>query len=414
MTLTHGTRDPLAARNSASPTRLPPLVAVIWALLVVNTLGSGGDATIIPLPRRIAQLITMGSLGVAFALALLLNPRLRVRPSVVLLLLTLLVVVSFVSSSSMEYGVTALVRCVRLAVFVATLWLLTPWWDRTLAWVRHHIRVLGAVLLSVVIGLVLAPDLALETHDGRLSGAIWYLTPTNVAQYAAVVAGLTIILWLARCVTGWSALGIAGPAIVMLEMAYTRTATIALVAALAVAGLSLALTTARARAVLAVAVPCAVLIAVTFQAALLGWFRRGQGDDALETLTGRQEVWDALLAAERSPSETWLGVGLTGKAFNGQPIDSGWLAVYHDQGMVGVAIVAAFFLILVIAAVARPPSAASACAIFLIVYCLTAAYTTVGPGFASTYQLHLIIAAALLTRGSSVVTTPTTPTRAPA
>lgn len=411
-----GTRRYLSVDpNPAEQRNTPPLVGLVWALLIINTLGSGGTGAIIPIPTIVTQLFTMGSLGVAFALALALNPRLRFRPSALLLLLTLLLVVSGVSSAALEAGLGALVRCARLAVFVATLWLLTPWWDGTLTFVRYHIRVLGAVLLSVLVGLLLAPGLARpESYDGRLTGVLWWLTPTQVGQYGAVVAGLIIVLWLARCTGGWSVLGIAGPAIVLLEMSHTRTATLGLVIAVAIAGGSLLLTTTRVRWVFAVAVPCAWIVAVTFGATLQSWFQRGQGDDALEKLTGRQKVWDALLAEERSPSETLFGVGLTDNSFGGLPIDSGWLAAYHDMGLVGVAIVAAFFAVLVFAAAMRPPSPSCACAIFLIAYCLIASYTTVGPGFASTYQLHLAVAAALLTRRESTVTAPKTPARASA
>jgi len=415
MGLTETGREPRAGLSSPDHGGIPPLVGVVWALLVFNTLGTGGQLTIIPIPSIVAQLLTMGALGVAFALALALNPRLRFRPSALLLLLTLLLVVNLVSSATLESGLGALARCARLAVFVATLWLLTPWWDGTLTFVRHHVRVLGAVLLSVLVGLVLAPGQAMsESHDGRLAGVLWWLTPTQVGQYGAVVAGLTIMLWLARCTTGWSVLGVAAPAIVLLLMSHTRTAIIALVVALTIAGGSLMFRTSRARRVLAVAVPCAGLIAVSSEGALLSWFRRGQSDEALENLTGRQKVWDAFLATQNSPREKLFGVGLTNNSFGGLPIDNGWLAIYHDMGLIGVAIVAAFLAVLVVTAVTRPPSPSRACAIFLIVYCLIASYTTVGPGFASTYQLHLVVAAALLTRGTSTSAVPTGVDRAPA
>ena len=414
MSLTETGREPQAGLSTPGHGGIPPLAGVVWALLVFNTLGSGGQPTIVPIPTSVAQLLTMGALGAAFTLALALNPRLRFRPSALLLLLTLLLVVSLVSSATLGSGLGALLRWARLAVFVATLWLLTPWWDGTLTLVRYHIRVLGAVLLSVLVGLVLAPGLAMpETYDGRLAGVLWWITPTQVGQYGGVVAGLTIVLWLARRASGWSVLGIAGPAIFLLLMSHTRTATTALLAAVTIAGGSLLLTTTRARRALAVAVPCAGLVAVIADEALLSWFRRGQGEDALEKLTGRQNVWDALIAAERSLSEKLFGVGLTDNSFGGLPIDSGWLAVYHDMGLVGVAIVTAFLAVLVVAAVTRPPSPSCACAVFLIVYCLIASYTTVGPGFASTYQLHLVLAAALLAGGGSTATAPTTAARTP-
>jgi hypothetical protein len=93
-----------------------------------------------------------------------------------------------------------------------------------------------------------------------------------------------------------------------------------------------------------------------------------------------------------------FGVGLTNKSFNGLPIDSSWLSVYHEQGLVGVTLVALFLLTLLIVAALRPPSPERACAVFLIIYCVVSSYTESGLGDASPYLLHLAIAAGLLAR----------------
>ncbi|WP_219927242.1 O-antigen ligase domain-containing protein [Prauserella shujinwangii] len=378
---------------------MPGLVAVIWGLLVLNTLGSTGAETIVQLPRLATQVLTMGALVLAFVLALALNPRLRVRPSAYLLLLSLLLVVSLIASVDLESGLGALFRCARLAVFIATLWLLSRWWDGSLAFVRHHIRVLGVVLASVAIGVVASPGLAFpDTYGGRLVGALWPLTAPQVGQYAAIVAGLTILLWLARRTDGRSTLLIALPALAMLLLSHTRTATVGLVAALGVAGLSLVFTSTRARRAFGWTVAVAGLLAVVAAPAIQAWFQRGQTDENFSNLTGRAKVWDALLAEPRSAFEELFGVGLTDKSFDGLPIDSSWLAVYHEQGYLGIALVAAFLGTLLIAAVLRPPSPARACALFLIVYCLAASYTEAGLGDASPYLLHLVVASALLTR----------------
>lgn len=377
----------------------PPLVGVVWALLLLNTLGSAGAETVVPIPRSIFQLATMGSLLAAFMLALLLNPRLRFRPSGYLLLLSLLLIVSIVATARLEAGFGGLFRCGRLTVFLATLWLLTPWWDGSLSFVRYHIKTLGAVLISVAVGLIAAPGLAMpETYGGRLVGAVWPLAAPQVGQYAAVVAGLTIVLWFGRRTNGWSVVGITVPVITLLLLSHTRTATLALIAALAVAGLTLAPTNARARRVLAGAALGAGVVAALFGTALQVWFRRGQSEENLENLTGREKVWDALLAMPRTPGEQLFGVGLTDKSFGGLPIDNSWLAVYHEQGLVGIAIVVALLAGLVVAAVLRQPSPARACAVFLIVYCIIASYTEAGLGDASPYLLHLAVAASLLVR----------------
>ncbi|PXY32087.1 O-antigen ligase family protein [Prauserella muralis] len=395
MTATETRTGPVAGREDQRGTSR--LVGLVWALLVVNTLGSLGVETIVPIPRQLLQLITMGSLCVAFVLALALNRRLRFRPSVFLLLLTALLVVSVVSSLFLESGLGALFRCARLTVFVATLWLLTRWWGTGMDLVRHHIRALAGVLALVALGLVIAPGTAMPADfDGRLVGVVWPITATQVADYAAVVAGLAVVLWLSRSCSGRSAFFVVVPAMVLLLLTHTRTATVGLLAAVPVAGLSLALTNARARKAVGAITAAGAVLAIAFSTALTTWFQRGQDADALSNLTGRQYVWDKLLAEDRSLREQLLGVGLTDKSFGGLPIDSTWLAVYHEQGLVGVTIVALMMLTLFFAAFTRAPSPQRACAIFLIVYLMIASYTQVGLGDVTGYLLHFVVAAALL------------------
>ncbi len=141
---------------------------------------------------------------------------------------------------------------------------------------------------------------------------------------------------------------------------------------------------------------CAAVAATVFAGALRAWFLRGQSQENLTSLTGRATVWDALLAAPRTTVETLFGVGLGDKSFGGLPIDNSWLAVYHEQGLTGIALVAAMLLVLGGVALLRPPSLPRACAIFLISYCAIASYTEAGLGDASPYLLHLTVAAALL------------------
>ncbi|MGH3762035.1 O-antigen ligase family protein [Actinophytocola sp.] len=377
--------------------RSPRLVGAVWVLLVINTLGSQGAVTVVPIPRSVTQLVTMGALVVAFGLALVLNPRVRLRPSALLLQLSLLTVVSVISSAQLESGYGAFFRCGRLAMFLATLWLLTRWWDDATRLARHHIRAIGAVLLTVVAGMVIAPGKAFpEFYSGRLVGAVWPMTPPQIGFYSATVIGLTVLLWLGGRTTRSSLLLVAAPAVVLLLLTHTRTATIALVAGLAVAFISLVSTSTRARRLFARATILAGGAAIFLGPAIQAWLRRGQDDEALSDLTGRQKVWDALLAAQRTTSEQLFGVGLTNKSYDGLPIDSSWLAVYHEQGLIGVAIVVGFLATLLVVAVLRPPSLERAAALFLILYCLVASYTEAGLGDASPYLLNLAVAAALL------------------
>ena len=379
------------------PAGTPRIVGVVWGLLVLNTLGSAGAKTIVPLPRSLIQMVTMGALVAAFALALTVNRRLRIRASAYLLLLTLLLVTSVISSANLESGFGALFRCFRLALFVGTLWLLTRWWGGGLTFVRHHIRAYFAVLGSVAAGLVVSPGAALpDLYGGRLVGALWPLTPPQIGQYAAVIIGLTVLLVMGRRTDRTSAVVVIVPSLVLLALTHTRTATLGLLIGLALAIGSLLLTSAAARRFFTWAVLCAVVVAVGFASALQSWFLRGQSKENFSSLTGRAKVWDALLAAPRTTSEQVLGVGLGDKSFGGLPIDNSWLAVYNEQGLIGVTLVALIIVVLGGVALLRPPSLERACAIFLISYCAIASYTEAGLGDASPYLLHLALAAALL------------------
>ncbi|MEU1075710.1 MULTISPECIES: O-antigen ligase domain-containing protein [unclassified Streptomyces] len=375
----------------------PKLVGTVWGLLILNTLGSAGAKTIVPLPRSLIQLVTMGALVAAFALALALNLRLRVRPSAFLSLLTLLLVPSVISSAHLESGFGALFRCARLALFVATLWLLGRWWDGGVTFVRHHIRMYFAVLGSVAAGLVVSPGAALPgLYGGRLVGAVWPLTPPQIGQYAAVIIGLTVLLLMGRRTDRTSAAVVIVPSLVLLALTHTRTATLGLFIGLTLAIGSLVLTSAAARRFFTWAVLCAVVAAAALGPALQAWFLRGQSKENFSSLTGRAKVWDALLSAPRSTSEKVFGVGLGDKSFGGLPIDNSWLAVYNEQGLIGITLVAAVIIVLGGVALLRPPSLQRACAIFLISYCAIASYTEAGLGDASPYLLHLALAASLL------------------
>ncbi|MFJ2766281.1 O-antigen ligase domain-containing protein [Streptomyces sp. NPDC087300] len=390
------------------------LVGTSWGLLILNTLGSAGAKTIVPLPRSLIQMATMGALVAAFVLALAANLRLRIRPSSYVFLLTLLLIPSIISSAHLESGFGALFRCGRLALFVATLWLLSRWWDGSLTFVRHHVRVYFVVLGTVAAGLVMSPGAAMpELYGGRLVGALWPLTPPQIGQYAAVIIGLTVLLLLGRKVDRGSAAFVIVPSLVLLALTHTRTATLGLIVGLVLAIGSLILTSAAARRFFSWTVLIAVFAVVALGPLLQAWFLRGQSKENFSSLTGRAKVWDALLAAPRSTSEQLFGVGLGDKSFGGLPIDNSWLAVYNEQGLTGVGLVAAIIVVLAGVALLRPPSLQRACAIFLVSYCAIASYTEAGLGDASPYLLHLALAASLLAAPAEAapLSTPEVPRR---
>lgn len=375
----------------------PRWIGAIWALLLVNALGTIPVDTVVPLPKAVAQIVTMGALAVAFLLALAINPRCRIRPNGYLTLLSLLVLVSIAASLKFESGSGALVRCARYVLFVATLWLTTPWWrgdDQRL--LLAHLRTMAFFVATVALGIVISPGSAFSGPDGRLVGAIWPITAPQVGLYCAMVAALSGILWVTGRITGRSAAVLAVPAVGLLLLSHTRTALLGMVVGLVVAGLSLMLSHGRVRRALSAVVAVAAVTAVFFQGPIQTFLLRGQDEEQLSTLTGRAKVWDLLLAKPRTLGEQLYGVGLTDKSFAGLPIDSTWLSVYNEQGVIGVGIVGAFLLVLLVTALLRPPSPQRACALFFVVYSIVAAYTEVGLGDASPYLLNLAVAASLL------------------
>jgi O-antigen ligase len=274
--------------------------------------------------------------------------------------------------------------------------LLTPFWgrrDQLLA--RCHLRAIIVVLATVVVGVMLAPGQA--RAQGRLAGVIWPIPPPQVAHYAAVGAGIALVLWMCNRMRRSQAFAIGGAGILIMLLSHTRTALLALVAGLVFAGLSLLLSRKRVRRAAMAAMIVVPLVAIPMAPAISTWFNRDQSAEQLGDLTGRKTVWDRLVSAPRSELVQWIGSGLSDKSFDGLPIDSTWLALYQDEGLVGVGLVAGIMVVLLFKIVTHQDGPERALATFLLTYCAVSSYTEVGPGDASPYTLALIVAASLLT-----------------
>ncbi|MGO8864040.1 MAG: O-antigen ligase family protein [Acidimicrobiales bacterium] len=381
-------------------------VFAIWCLLFFNAL-TPIQGSIVPIPHRVAQLLTQGSLAVALVLALTVNPRMRIRPNWFLGLYTLLAVTSLTMSVRLV-GLGTAYRSVRLVGFLAVLWLLTPWWGRRdLTVLRCQMRFLLIILASVVLGLFISPGKAMP--GGRLSGTIWPIWSTQVAHYAAEVAGLTVVLWLSRLVTGRRALMLAVPAVVVLVLTHTRTALLAMLVSLLVAGVSLFSARRRVRQTFAAALIVLVAVGVPAAPYLTHWLARGENSQQLQDLTGRTKAWSAALAVQRPTTNVIFGSGLSNDAVNGSPnaaenglpIDSSWISIYQDQGIVGEVLVGAMFLLLLVLAFTRARGPTRALALYLIVYAMIAGISESGLGGASQYLLDLSVVASLLTLPSA-------------
>jgi hypothetical protein len=375
---------------------VPRRMVLVWGALFMNVLTFYGVPILVPIPGPIGQLVSQGALPLALLLALMVNPRIVLRPSLVLLLLSVMAVAALMVSIHNEFALSSTFRACRLTGFVLVLWLLTPWFGRRdMLLLRCHRRCLWVVLGSVVLGAVLSPGLAFA-FEGRLAGVIWPIPPTQVAHYAAIMFGTSAVLWMCGVITGRHALialAVTGP---VLMLAHTRTALLATVVGLAVAGASLFLGHARVRRTSALGAVIAVMMATVFASELTTWLLRGQSPQEAGQLTGRTKVWSAVFATPRPRVQELFGSGLSDQSFNGLPIDSNWVAAFWDQGWFGLVLQASILLVLLLMAITHERGPQRATALFLIAYAIVASFTETGLGTPSPYILDLVVAAALL------------------
>jgi hypothetical protein len=369
-------------------------VAIVWALLFMNALTFYPGLSFVHIPSALGKLITQGALAVAFCMALSVNRRRLLRPNVFLCLMSLLAIETLITCLALPHLGTVY-RSLRLTGFVATLWLLTPWWGRRdLLLVRCHLRVLLVLCGTVLLGLLISPGHALAF--GRLTGAVWPIPPTEVAHYAAVATGLVVVLWFGGYLRGRIAVLAVLVAIPVLILTHTRTALVAMVAGILIAGLSLIVAKARVRRLFAVGGAITTIAILTLSGFISTWLARGEGTNELTKLTGRTTVWSALVSAPRTRFQVLFGQGLSNKSFNGLSIDSNWLASYNDQGLFGVTICAAILIFLLVKAYLQAQGAHRALALFLVTYVLVASFTEVTFTDVSPYVLDLTVAASLL------------------
>ena len=372
-------------------------VYTVWALLYFNTLTYSAGATVLHLPSKVGKGLAQGALPLAILVALTINPKIKIRPNVFLCLVGLLVVDTVITCLAAPH-LGSIFRSFRLAEFVAALWLLTPWWGRRdMLLMRCHLRWLYISLASVLVGLMISPHKAFSyTGGGRLSGVIWPMLPTQVAQYGAIAAGLTIILWLARLVRGRVTVFAVAFAMAILLETHTRTALAGLLAGILVGGLSMFTSNARVRKFFGAGLAAVLVGAFTVVGVVTTWLARGENAQGLASLTGRTNFWALVLDTPRTKFQEIFGFGLSNASINGLPIDSNWLSSYMQEGLFGVVVCALILVWLFVAAFFRPPSVQRALGLFLLTYCLVASFTEDAFTNASTYLLALVVAASLL------------------
>ena len=386
----------LAGPNERSMRRR---IGWVWGLLFFDVLTYSKVSTnLIPLPSMVGKAIAESALGIALVLVLTANKRLLVRPNILLILFTAMCAVAAIMSLRGYFGPGSIVRWFRFAGFLGALWLTTPWWGRRDFMILHfQRRAIIVVMVTVILGMAISPRNAFDNAGGgRLAGILWPIPPTQVAHYAAVLVGMTVVMWFAGMSTSkWTGLIIAMGVIVLL-LTHTRTALIAMLAGILVAGLSLFLSRKRVRRAFVVSIVVVAIGALSFAPLVTGWLTRGENAQGLHDLTGRTANWSAMLAQPRTEANTLLGYGLSNDGFDGRPLDSSWMSTYQDQGLIGDVLDGLVLLTLLIVALISPRGPGRAVALFLVVYCAIASFTETGLGQPSTYLLDLAVAMSVL------------------
>ncbi len=378
----------------ASERRLKRNVGLIWGLLVLNVLSFSTGVSVIPIPGSVGKVITQGALSLAVLLALMQNPRGKFRPNVFLLLLTLLALETVVTVLTVGPVKGTYYRTFRMLEFVAVLWLLSPYWNRAdMLLVRCHMKAMLWVVITVVLGIMIDPNRAL--NGGRLQDIIWPIASTQVAHYAAVSIGIAAIMWFCGQLRGKVALWYVVVATGVLLLTHTRTALVAMLVALLFGGLSL-IATPRVRRLFGVVGGATVVAFAAFSSAITSWMARGEGTTQLTNLTGRTNFWGPLLAFPRTTFQEIFGFGLSNGSFDGLPVDSNWILSYQDQGLFGVVMCAVILLYVLILACLQSRGMRRALALFLVIYCIVASFTEDGITNPSTYMLDVTVAASLL------------------
>jgi O-Antigen ligase len=373
-------------------------VYLTWGLLYFNTLTFFPGVSFLGIPSSIGKGIAQSVLPVALLLALSLNRKVLLRPNVFLCLVSLIALETILTTLQPQH-VGTIFRTARLVGYVVCLWLLTPWWGRRdLLLLRCHLTALGLALGSVVIGLLASPGHALA--EGRLTGALWPMQPTQVAHYAAVMIGLVVVLWFGGNLRSRTTALVVAVSGILLILTHTRTALAALIVGILVAGMSLIVAKPRVRRLFAVVGAITAVTALTLSAFITTWLERGQSSQGLANLTGRTEVWGPLLAAPRDKFQEIFGFGLSNVSFDGFPIDSNWLASYQEEGLFGVVVCAAILIFMLGTSYFQPRGLQRALALFLVAYALVASFTEVGFTDVSPYLLDLTVAASLIVPAS--------------
>lgn len=250
--------------------------------------------------------------------------------------LTTYLVVTCLGGWSSGTTLPSVVVAVRVAILAGAAILLLQAYDADVV-LRAFVRVMGLV------GLVAAVTGIASLSSGRLSGGLPPLLPNSVANLCAVPA--LVIIW--RTIEGrsrgrWDLVSLVTLMAIVL-LTGSRTSLAALVFAALVMIVQVRKISAPVFIGLVALIPSVAYLAsaTSFVSDLLN---RG-GSSNVSTLSSRTIAWNAALNMSGSWWQQWFGGGLamkhipvSGQYWQTQILDSSWISVLVQGGMVGVVV----------------------------------------------------------------------------
>jgi len=320
------------------------MVAVggLYAVLIVSvipwrsaTIYSGGIDTVV-IAKALLAVIALGA-------TVMLAARTRERVSVGIApagIIAVALLVSALGSTLAGNDSSTIVLVGRMFVVMATiLFLLT-----TVPWVTSIVCLLSAMAAVALVAAVTGvPTLA---ASGRLGGGIPEIHPNELAGLVgAPLVGL-VILMLRDGVRAWRLVAtvvLVGIAVATGSRIGLLAIAIGIVAAVLVNGI-------RDRSVLYLllgALPLGYAIG-SFTDVFGSLATRAGSNDTSTALDSRFDVWRVVLAWDWSEWQKWIGIGLSAKEIpvdikwrDTQVLDSSWVSLLAQTGLIGTALIAA-------------------------------------------------------------------------
>ncbi|MHA3723938.1 O-antigen ligase family protein [Leucobacter sp. HY1910] len=387
------------SRDARHPTRERMIIiGLLFALVVVgvvpwrkDTIYEGGADSVVLAKAAIAM--------IAFAGAVILRLRTH-RPLPIGLgpagALSLVLLISLLGAFQVGNESATFVLVVRVCILLATVLLILPCAPWT--------HVLGCFLSAMGVLAVVAGVTGLGTlSEGRLGGGVPELHPNDLAEVATVPL-VGIIVHALRCGVQLRHFVAAAVLLTLVVASGSRSALLGLGLAAAVAVLTTGRLERRIVTVLLVCLPIAYIV-TNFTGILGSLASRGGTNAAIGALDSRFDVWRLVLAWRWESWEKWIGIGLSVKEIevddkwlDSQVLDSSWVSLLAQTGVVGAAITAIVLIWCIIAAL-QSRSRRSALLPFLILL-VVRSITESGLVDSATPFILLLIVATLLTRRS--------------